>query len=123
MFEAESLRNQFLDDRAKQNRSVALLQAKSKLASDDRDIAQEQLNAVLAQLSANNALTGAPLMTPQDEQNARLGERQRYAEYLSAKDDLEQATIHLLRETGQLDAWLNGTGPAPGVAPNKQVVP
>jgi len=123
MFQADSLKNEFLEGRAKQRRSLALLQAKSKLAKDDRDIAQEQLNAVLAQLSANNAATGEAQMTPKDEQNARLGERQRYAEYLSSEDELEQATIHLLRETGQLDAWLNNALHATAPVPSKQVVP
>ena len=38
----------------------------------NRDIAKEQLNAVLVQLSASNAATGATPMTPKDEQNAHL---------------------------------------------------
>jgi len=123
MFQADSMKSQFLEDRSKERRSLNLLEAKSKLAKDDRDIAQEQLNAVLAQLSANNAATGGAQMTPKDEQNARLGERHRYAEYLSSEDELEQATIHLMRETGQLDAWLNSALHATEPTPSKRITP
>ena len=123
MFQAESLKSQFMDDRAKLRHSVSELEAKSELAMDDRDIAKEQLGAVLAQLSANNAATDAPQMTPQDEQNARLVERQRYADYLSSEDELEQATIHLMRQIGQLDAWLNSALHIAATPPSRQIVP
>jgi membrane carboxypeptidase/penicillin-binding protein len=123
MFQAENQKNQFLEDRAKLHRSIVELAARSEVASLDRDIAKEQLNAVLAQLSANNAATDAPLMTPLDEQNARLAERQRYADYLSSEQELQQATIHLMRETGQLDAWLNSALHTPAPAPTKSVTP
>jgi len=109
MFEAESQKNQFLDEREKLRHNIAELATRAELANDDREIAKMQLNAVLAQLSANNAATGATPMTPKDEQNARLDERQKYADYLNTQQELEQATIRLMRQTGQLDEWLQNT--------------
>ncbi len=106
LFQAETQKNQFLEGRGKLRRSVAELQARSEVAGYDRDIAKEQLNAVLAQLSADSSSASATQMTPKDEQNARLGERQRYADYLTAQQDLEQDEISLLRQTGQLESWL-----------------
>lgn len=106
MFQAETQKNQFLEGRAKLRRSVAELEARSEVAGFDRDIAKEQLNAVLAQLSADSSSAAATQMTPKDEQNARLAERQRYADYLTAEQDLQQDEISLLRQTGQLETWL-----------------
>jgi outer membrane protein TolC len=123
LYQAESLKTQLLEDRAKQRHSLAELQKKSELAGYDRDIAQEQLNAVLAQLGANSGATGETQMTPEDEQNARLGERQHYADYLSAQNELEQATIHLLRELGLLDAWVNSKLVESTPQANKQLLP
>jgi outer membrane protein TolC len=115
-FQAETQKNQFLEGRAKLRRSVAELQVRSEVAGFDRDIAKEQLNAVLAQLSADSASSSSVQMTPKDEQNARLGERQRYVDYLTAQQELEQDEISLLRQTGQLEAWLQtATDGAPAV--------
>jgi hypothetical protein len=99
------------------------LEANSEVASLQRDLAKAQLNAVLAQLSANNAATGAVPMTPKDEQNARLSERQRYADYLTSEQEMQQAIIHLMWQAGQLDAWLNTALHTPSTEPPKRIMP
>jgi len=123
LFEAESQKNQFLEDRAKQRHVIDELEANSEVASLQRDLAKAQLNAVLAQLSANNAATGAAPMTPKDEQNARLSERQRYADYLTSEQEMQQAIIHLMWQAGQLDAWLNTALHTPSTEPPKRIMP
>ncbi|MBB5059825.1 outer membrane protein TolC [Granulicella aggregans] len=105
-FEAEDQRNQFLEGRARLQHSAQELAARSDLAGIDRELAQEQLDIVLAQLSADNGSSGGPLMTPKDEQNARLQERARAIDLLEAEFQLNQAQINLMRQTGQLDTWL-----------------
>lgn len=105
-FDAEDQRNQFLEGRARLRHSATELAARSNIAAIDRDLAQEQLEVVLTQLSADNGSSGAPLMTPKDEQNARLQERARAVDLLEADFQLQQAQINLMRQTGQLDAWL-----------------
>jgi hypothetical protein len=45
-------------------------------------------------------------MTPSDEQNARISEREKYLGVVDAGYQLRQAEIHLLRQTGQLIPWL-----------------
>jgi hypothetical protein len=109
-FEAESQRNDFLEGRFKLQHSTAELEARSELAQIDRDLAQEQLNAVLLQLSADSSSVAGPQMTPKDEQNARLAERQRAVDLLDAQFQLNQAQVNLLRQTGQLDTWCKSAG-------------
>ena len=45
-------------------------------------------------------------MTPKDEQNARIQERQRYLDLLDADFQLRQIQINMLRMNGQLEDWL-----------------
>lgn len=123
MYEAEGQKNQFLEEREKQRRSLELLKARSNEANLEREYAKAQLNAVLAELAANNAATGTTPMTPKDEQNARLEERRRYADYLSSEHELDQATIQLLLQTGQLSTWLNSGLHAPATAPSNLITP
>jgi outer membrane protein TolC len=104
-FEAETQRTLFLESRFKLQRSASELKVRSDLASIDRELAQEQLNAVLAQLTPDAGSTGAPQLTPKDEQNARVAERQKTIELLEAQFQLNQAQVNLLRQTGQLDEW------------------
>lgn len=115
-FEAEAQRTQFLEGRFKLQHSAGELVARSEIAEIDRDLAQEQLSAVLVQLSADAASTGGPQMTPKDEQNARVAERARTIDLLEAQFEVTQAEINLLRQTGQLDAWLKKAVTAPAAA-------
>jgi hypothetical protein len=45
-------------------------------------------------------------MTPKDKMNTRILERQRYLEMLDATLQLLEAQIYLLRQTGQLESWI-----------------
>jgi len=105
--EAQNERNQFLEGRFKLLHSAAELSDRNEVAQDDRDLAQAQLDAVLAQLTPDSAATGQPQLTPKDEQNARLQERARYVDLLNAEFELQQAQVNLMRQTGRLDDWLN----------------
>jgi outer membrane protein TolC len=122
-FEAEDQRNQFLEGRFKLRHSALELSARSELAVIDRDLAQEQLNSVLAQLSATNANSAGPQMTPEDEQKARLDERARTIDVLNAQFQLSQTEVNLLRQTGQLDAWLKTAATAPDTISAPPVTP
>ena len=105
-FATEDQRNQFLEGRFKLRHSAAELAAHSDLAEIDRDLAQEQLDAVLLQLSAASGSSGGQQMTPKDEQKARLDESARTIDLLNAQFQVSQAEVNLLRQTGRLDDWL-----------------
>ncbi|SNS74174.1 Outer membrane protein TolC [Granulicella rosea] len=98
-------RDQAQEGQLKLRHSMAELSAKSDLASLDKELAEEQLEAILVQLQAP-AVGGAAALTPKDEQNARIQERQRYVEMLDAEGQLRQTGINLLRQTGELEGWL-----------------
>ncbi|WP_162538395.1 TolC family protein [Granulicella sp. WH15] len=98
-------RDTYREGRMKLQRSMAELSAHAELAALDRDLAQQQLDVLLTQLQAAPAGSTPPL-TPKDEQNARILERQRYIEMLEAQFQLRQNEIHLLKQTGGLEDWL-----------------
>jgi len=113
--EAQLARDQELEARIKLEHSTAELAARQELASLDKDMAQEQLDIVLAQLQATPS-NSAPI-TPKDEENARIQERQRFIDLVDATYQLRDAQLSLLRQTGQLEAWLKAVAAADAVAP------
>ena len=116
-FEAQNQQNLFLDGRYKLQHSTAELSARCELAQIDLDLSQEQLNAVLAQLTATSATDDRPQLSPKDEQNARLQQSARTIDLLNAQFQLNQAQVSLMRQTGQLDDWLKAAATtSPGVS-------
>ena len=116
-FEAQNQQNTFLEGRAKLRHSLEELELQADIAEANRGIAQEELNAVLSQLTADNAATGRTPMSPKDEQNARMNERARYLDLLDADYGRQQATVNLMRQTGQLDSWLSSDLHTPATLP------
>jgi outer membrane protein TolC len=122
-FEAQSAQDKFFEGRLKLKHSTSELAAHSELAEIDRDLAQEQLNAVLAQLNASDASDDRVQLTPKDEQNARMLQSARTIDLLTAQFQLSQAEVNLLRQSGQLDDWLKTPTPASLNLPASPVTP
>jgi len=99
-------RQQEAEARIKRQHSADELRLRLELAGLDNDLAQQQLDAMLIQLNAGTGNSNGPQMTPKDEQNARIQERQRYLDLLDSQFQLRQIEIGLLRQSGQLEAWL-----------------
>jgi outer membrane protein TolC len=106
-YEAEDLRNQFLDGRSRLQNTARELAARIDLARIDRDLAQQQLEIVLLQLTPEGSSSSATPVTPKDEQNARLQESARSVDLLNAEFQLNQAEVNLMRQTGRLSSWLS----------------
>jgi outer membrane protein TolC len=102
----EFLRYQQRETRIKLQHSISELATKAELAELDQGIAEDQLKATLVRLRSESGANSAPQMTPKDEQNARIQERQRYLDLLDATFHLREAQISLLRQTGQLSSWV-----------------
>ena len=115
-FEAQTQQNQFLDNRNKLQHNIAELSARSELAKIDTDIAQEQLNVVLAQLNSQSASDNRPQMSPKDEENARLQVTARTIDLLNAQFQFSQAEVSMMRQTGQLDSWLKTSPSLPEIS-------
>lgn len=90
--------------------SLPELAAGAELAELEQKIAEADLNSALLQMKQS---TGGPVLTPKDEMNARIQERQKYLGLLDAKLQLAKAQISLLRQTGELEKWLQSIPPSP----------
>ena len=115
--EAQEQQLQFLDGRDKLRHSAAELAARTRLANLDRDLAQDQLDAILVRLQADAGAVQGEQLTPKDEQNARLQERLRRLDMLTADLQLQQAEVTLLRQEGSLSNWLAATIPSAIASP------
>jgi len=106
------------EDRLKLQRSIPELATIQELAQLELKIAQSELSS--AELQAKQS-SGGPLVTPKDEVNARIQERQRYLDLIDANLQLERAKVSLVRQKGELDKWVHspeGTGaPTAPLAP------
>ena len=102
--EAEQARDQFTEGRLRVQRTTLELAARAEVASLDQQLAQQQLDVLLVQLNAGNP--NGQQMTPKDEQNARIAEREKFLAVLDADFQMRQAQVNLLRQTGELESWL-----------------
>lgn len=103
--DADRLKFEFLEGRARTIDSLAELDLKSEIATLDRAIAEQQLDALRIQLNEGTG-NGSTPPSPKDEQNALIQERQKYLDLLDADRQLREAQISALRLTGQLEEWL-----------------
>jgi outer membrane protein TolC len=99
-----------LDGQSRLRHSVTELQSQAEVAGLEQQLAEQQLDVLQQQLKSGNP--DGPQMTPSDEQNARISEREKYLGVLDAGYQLRQAKIHLLRQTGQLIPWLKSAASA-----------
>jgi hypothetical protein len=106
MHEADLVRDQFLDGRLKTQHATAELSAQAEVATLDQQLAQQQLDVMLIRLKAGTGNSEGVQMTPKDEQNSRIAEREKFLTVLDTAFQMRQAQINLLRQTGDLESWL-----------------
>jgi len=94
-----------LDAQAQLRHSLSELQAQVDVADLQQQYAQQQLDILHQQLQSGTGNPNGPQMTPEDEQKARIAERDKYLGVLDAGFQLRQTEIRLLRQTGGLIAW------------------
>jgi outer membrane protein TolC len=117
--EADTLRDQFFDNRLRASHTAAELSTRAEIATLDQQLAQQQLDVLLVQLKAGSGNLSAPQMTPKDEQTARITEREKFVAVLNATFEAQQAEISLMRAAGELEAWLANATKALPSAPSK----
>ncbi len=105
LHDADYIRDQALDGQLKLRNATAELRARTEIALLEQQLAQQQLEVLLVQLQSATSGPG-PLMTPKDEQNQRIAEREKYLAVVDSNFQLRQAEINLLRQTGLLEQWL-----------------
>jgi outer membrane protein TolC len=104
--EADLARDLALEGQQKLRHSIEELTAQQDVATLDRDLAQEQMDAVTVQLTSGSGNPNAPPTTPKDDLNARIAASQKSLDLLDADYQLRQAQLNLLRATGGLEAWI-----------------
>jgi outer membrane protein TolC len=118
--QARVARDEQQDGQLRLERSTTELAARAEVAELQQGVAEQQLAVLRIQLQANAANATGPQMTPKDEANAEIGERQKFVDVLNARMDLLQARVNLLRQSGTLEDWLKhaaGTVVPPVAAP------
>jgi len=113
--DARQQRDLFTEGRLRTEHATLELAARAEVADLDQKLAQQQLDVLSVQLQSPPA-NGTP-MTPKDEQNSRILERDKYLTLLDARFQLRQAQINLLRQTGELESWLKSTAQTPAQIP------
>jgi outer membrane protein TolC len=109
LHDAQNAQINALDGQNSLRHSIDELQSQAEVAQLQQLYAQQQLDILQQQLKSGNP--DGQQMTPKDEQNARISEREKYLGTVDANYQLRQAEIHLMRQTGQLLTWLRSTAP------------
>jgi outer membrane protein TolC len=108
LHEAEQAQTAALDGQSRLRHSLEELSAQAEAATLAQQLAQEQLEIVDLELKA--PVSGTPALTPKEQQNARIAERERFLTVVDANYQLRQAQIQLMRQTGRLIEWLTDAG-------------
>jgi outer membrane protein TolC len=116
--DAENAQIDALDGQTQARHAISELQAQAEVATLQQQLAQQQLDVIQLQLQSGNGNPEAPQMNPKDEQKARISERDKYLNVIDANFQLRQAMIQLLRQTGNLEAWLRTNSAAPSSPQN-----
>jgi outer membrane protein TolC len=109
--EAEQAQRQSEAQIVELDSSLRELETQVEIAELKQQIAGEQLKTVTTQLelgTGSGVGPGAPpQLSPQAEQQARIDERQKYADSLEAGLELSKTRLSLLRMLGHMQDWLN----------------
>jgi outer membrane protein TolC len=101
--QANLYRQQVSEQTLELDKSLSELALQQKVAGLQSDLARQNLQAITTQLQTGGS-TGT-VLTPKDEELAKIEERQRYTEMLDAKFQLIQAQLNLLRSIGGVEEW------------------
>lgn len=103
---AELQRGVYREGRAKLRNASRELDLRAQLARDDREIAEDQLETLKLQMNQQGGTGQGPQVTPKDQLNAALQERQKYLDVLAADLQLRQTQTNLMRQTNTLGDWI-----------------
>ena len=106
LHDAQSAEIDVLDSQTRLRHTITELHAQADVAALQQQLAQQQLDVLHVQLQSGTGNQNGPQMSPKDEQNARIAERDKYLAVLDADFQLRQTEIQLLRQSGSLESWL-----------------
>jgi outer membrane protein TolC len=109
LHDAQNVQIDVLDSQTRTRHTIDELKAQAEVAGFAQQLAQQQLDVLHVQLQSGTGNPNGPQMSPKDEQNARIAERDKYLAVLDAGFQLRQTEIQLLRQSGELESWLKST--------------
>jgi outer membrane protein TolC len=121
LHDARNAQLEALDSQGRLRHSIAELQAQRDVAQLRQQLAQHDVLQV--QLQAGTGDPNGPQMSPKDEQNQRIAERDEFLAFLDAEFQLRQNEIQLLRQSGELESWLKSALQAAPAAASQNSLP
>lgn len=115
--DAEQSRDVLSEQTSAMRHALRELAAQQKVNQLQSQLAREQLQAIETQFANGTGSPNASPVTPKEQQQAHIEERERYQDMLEANFSLEKVQLNLLRATGQLDGWLRSAQDAAPSAP------
>jgi outer membrane protein TolC len=100
--QAEAAKNQVSEETLKLQRAVRQLEAAQEVAQLEYQIAQSNFESVQTRIDAGAA-------TIRDLGDARAQVRERFISLQDTTFELQKARVGLLRSTGELETWVNGS--------------
>jgi outer membrane protein TolC len=88
--------------------SIKELVVQQRIAELRSQLAQEQLETIQAQLKNGSGSPNAPPVSPKDEQQALIQERERYVDALDATFSMIRVELTLMRSLGRIEDWVRG---------------
>ncbi len=100
--QAEAAKNQVSEETLKLQRAVRQMEAAQEVAQLEYEIAQSNLESVQTRMDAGNA-------TLKDLADSRAQASERFITLQDTTFELQRAHIGLMRSTGDLEKWINGS--------------
>jgi hypothetical protein len=104
------LQQQQMETCGQLQQSILELAAQEKLSRLEYKIAAMQFEETLTRVSNGGGSDASPL-TPKEEQRARLQVGQKHVDSLTVEGQLSETYIYYLRQTGELDRWIQENPP------------
>lgn len=123
LHDARNAQLEALDSQGRLRHSITELQAQRDVAQLRQQLAQQRLDVLQVQLQEGTGNSNGPQMSPKDEQNQRIAERDEFLAFLDAEFQLRQTEIQLLRQTGELESWLKSALQAAPASASQKILP
>lgn len=105
--EADQARNQASEQVTSLRHSLEELKAQQHFAQLQSQLAQEQLDAIQAELRNGTGSPNVAPPTPKDEELARIQAQERYQDALDANLSLLRTQLSLMRSIGSIEDWVS----------------
>jgi outer membrane protein TolC len=105
--EADQTKFQTAEQAYSLRHSMKEMAVQERIAQLRSQLAQEQLEAIRTELQNGSGSANGPPVTPKDEQQAHIQERERYVDALDATFSMIKTELMLMRSMGRIQDWVH----------------